>query len=448
MKRFALAIVLSFLVPFLAFPQHQGTSSSSSSSSGGSSGTYHGGSSGYSGGEGGSYHSSGSSSGSSGYGGGSAGYSGGSHSSAPSSSSSSQGHSGSVSSSSHFTTNSSSSSSVGGNANSSLREPSTHSNVRVGVPGLETAGVRTGNSASHDTSSHSNIRVGTTGGQQNRGTPDNSGTGDLAILPTPGSPGFARPESIEDPAWLHQPIRLVLPPQNLDKHTRQKIFAEHARAVGLEPSKASFNRTMASMGDRESRHVSWIAKIFGKRAQSPDSAMPPIKSELRLCHGKECKAGPIPAKPCAGNNCPKPPSTSTRAFCANGFPGTSGSCQPWGYLENCSYPYTINSLGHCRVRWASVGFSYCWQILRELERRKTLLNQARRAQMMACSADPHDSECTKWTQDVNQRLRKIQSLQQQYSMCAAAAGLYLPTDAAAWPYDFWPFDSWPSVVWP
>jgi hypothetical protein len=437
-NRFALAIVLS-LAPSLAFPQHQGTSSSSSSSSGGSSGSYHGGSSGYSGGGGGSSPSSGSSSGSSGYSGGSRGYSGGAHSSAPSSSSPSGNYSGGVASGSHSTTNSSSSS-AGRSAISSLQDSSSHSSIRVGVSGFETPGVGAGNAAGRDTSSHSNPGVGTTGWQLNRGTPDNSGAGELS---TPGSAGLGRPESIQDPTWLHQPIRLVLPPQDLDKHTRQEIFAERARAMGLEPNQSSFHRTTEAMGDREFRHVSWIAKIFGKKAQSPDSATPPTKSELRVCHGKECRAGSIPPKPCAGGNCPKPPSTSTEAICASGFRGTSGSCQPWGYLENCSYPYTVHSLGHCRVRWASVDFGYCWQILRELERRKTLLDRVKQAQTMACSADPHDGECMRLTQDVNRGLRQIQQLQQQYRMCAAAAGLHLPADARAWP-----FHSWPSVVWP
>jgi hypothetical protein len=441
-RRFALAIALSFFVPFPAFSQHQGTSNSTSSSSGGSSGSYHGGSSGDGGGGGAAYHSSGSSSGSSGYSGGSGGYSGGSHSSAPSSSSQSGGYSGGGSSSSHSTTNSSSSSSsaVAGNANSSLRGTSSHSNIRLGLSGLETPGVRTGNSASPDTSSHSNIRVGTDGWQLNRRTPDNYATRDLATLPTPGSPDLGRPDLIQDPAWLHQPIRLLLPPQNLDKHTRQEIFAERARAMGLEPSKSSFKGTMASMGDRGARHVSWIARIFGKNAKSTDSATPPVKSELRLCHGKECKVGPIPPKPCAGSNCPSP---STKAICGSGFRGTSGSCQPWGYLENCSYPYTLNSLGHCRVRWAAVDSSYCWQILRELERRKARLDQTMRAQTMACSADSHGTECMKLTQQVNQGLRQVQQLQQQYRMCAAAAGLSLRIDVGAWP-----FHSWPAVVWP
>jgi hypothetical protein len=439
-RRFALAIALSFFVPFPAFSQHQGTSSSTSSSSGGSSGSYHGGSSGDSGGGGGAYHPSGSSSGSSGYTGGSGGYSGGSHSSAPTGSSQSGGYSGGGSSSSHSTTNSSSSSAVAGNANSSLRGTSSHSNIRLGLSGLETPGVRPGNSASPDTSSHSNIRVGTNGWQLNRRTPDNYATPDLATLPTPGSPGLGRPDLIQDPAWLHQPIRLLLPPQNLDKHTRQEIFAERARAMGLEPSKSSFNGTMASMGDRGARHVSWIARIFGKNAKSTDSATPPIKSELRLCHGKECKAGPIPPKPCAGSNCPSP---STKAICGSGFRGTSGSCQPWGYLENCSYPYTLNSLGHCRVRWAAVNSSYCWQILGELERRKARLDQTMRAQTIACSADSHGTECMKLTHEVNHGLRQVQQLQQQYRMCAAAAGLSLRIDVGAWP-----FHSWPVLVWP
>jgi len=440
-RRFALAIALSFFVPFQAFSQHQGTSSSSSSS-GASSGSYHGGSSGDIGGGGGSYHSSGSNSGSSGYSGGSGGYSGGSHSSSPTSSSQSGGYSGGGSSSSHSTTNSSSSSSVAGNANSSSRGTSSHSNIRVGLSGLEAPGVPTGNSASPDTSSHSNVRVGTNGWQLNRGTPDSFGARDLATLPTPGSPGSGRPDLIQDPAWSHQPIRLVLPPQNLDKHMREEIFAERARAIGLEPNRSSFKGTMASLDDRGARHVSWIARVFGKNKKSTDVTTPPIKSELRVCHGKECKAGSIPPKPCAGSNCPKP-SPSTKAICGSGFRGTSGSCQPWGYLENCSYPYAVNSLGHCRVRWASVDSSYCWQILGELRRRKARLDQTRHAQTVACSADSHGSECMKLTQEVNQGLGQIQQLQQQYRMCAAAAGLHPPTDVGAWP-----FHAWPAVVWP
>jgi hypothetical protein len=190
----------------------------------------------------------------------------------------------------------------------------------VGLSGLEAPGVPTGNSASPDTSSHSNVRVGTNGWQLNRGTPDSFGARDLATLPTPGSPGSGRPDLIQDPAWSHQPIRLVLPPQNLDKHMREEIFAERARAIGLEPNRSSFKGTMASLDDRGARHVSWIARVFGKNAKSTDVTTPPIKSELRVCHGKECKAGSIPPKPCAGSNCPKP-SPSTKAICGSGFRG-------------------------------------------------------------------------------------------------------------------------------
>ena len=432
MKRFALALVLCFLVCCLASAQ-KGTSNSSSSSSGSSTSGY--------GGGGGTYHSSGSGSGSSGYSGGSAGYSGGSHSSS-SSSSHSGGYSGNGSSGPHSTTNSPSSASSGGNSHSSSRDTSSHSNLGVGASGSNPRGSGTGNSVTRDNSSHSNIRLGTTGWELNRGH-SGSGFGRPKTLPTPGPQGLGRPDSVQDPAWLHQPIHVSLPPENLDKHTRQQIFAERVRAIGLEPSKSSFKSAMASIGDQESKRVNWIGKLFGDKPKSPNPSKPPEQSQLRPCKGKECKEIPIPPKPCVGAKCPKQPGTTAKTVCSTGFPGANGSCQPWGYMENCTYPYNLGSLGHCHIRWASVHSSYCWQILRELSLQQKIMQETRLSQTRACSVAPQSPECAKLTQDLDQALARIQQLQQQYRMCAAATGRSAPTDMNPWS-----FNSWPSVLWP
>jgi hypothetical protein len=434
-RRFALAVVLSFLVPFLAFTQHQSTSSSSSSSSGnsgGSSGGYSGGSSGgYSGG-GGSSHSSGSSGGSSsgGYSGGShssgssgssaGGYSGGSHSSSSGSSGASHsgGYSGGSSSSSHSGTYSPSTSS-----SNSGRENSSRSNIRV-TSVQDFHGSASGSAGS--------VRGG--------------GTSNIVFqsLPTKPLPGAGRPDSIQDADWIHQPFRISLPPESADKHTRQQVFADRAREIGLEPNKSSYKNAIASLDGNRSRHPSWVGKLFGEKPRPTKTAS---VSEMRPCKGADCGKNP-PPKPCVGPKCPKPgpppkpQPPPVRPVCYNGYSNAGGTCQPWGYFENCSYPYTYNSMGSCRVHWAAVDSSYCGQILRELERQQALLQQLRFAQTATCSNAPQGAECSRLTQQLNDAVAHIQQLQQQYRMCTAAAGLYGPSP------NVWPRNYWPTVVWP
>lgn len=302
--------------------------------------------------------------------------------------------------------------------------------------GAEAPGPSTGDSRTRSNPAYSTIRVGTSGWEVSRGSAAASSAAGLNTLRTTGSVG--RPDSTQDPAWVRQPIHVALPPAYLDKRARQQIFAERVREIGLEPNRSAYKSRISSL-DPEARRMSWVRKIFGEK---PSKSTHPPKSELRPCKAKECRPVPVPPKPCVGSKCPKEPPTSTKAVCTNGFPAANGSCQPWGYMENCSYPYTASSLGQCRVHWASVDSSYCWQISQELGRQQRLLEQTRVAQDTACATASQSLECVQLTQRLNDELARIQQLQQQYRMCAVAVRGYLPLGNA------WSFTSWPSVLWP
>jgi hypothetical protein len=427
-KRSALAVGLLLSVSWLASAQHQGTSSSSSSSSGGSaSGSSGGSSGGYGGGGGGgSSHSTGSSGGSSGYGGGSSsgGYSGGSHSSSIGSSSPSHagGYFGGPSSGSHSSAYSPPSPNSSGNAHNGGRENTSHSNIRV----IVTQDARRPNSAT-------------------AGTLRGAGTSNITFqsVPTKTLPGSAPPDSIQDEAWMPQPFHIALPPENLDKQTRQQMFAARVREVGLEPSKSSYKNTIASV-DGQNRHASWVGKLFGEKT---NKTKPNVASQLRPCLGKECKPT-RPPKPCVGPKCQKPVPTPVAGVCTIGYRGPNGACQPWGYFERCSYPYGVNSLSRCRVQWASVDSSYCRQILEELYQQRLLLQKTKFAQAMACSTAPQDLECASLTLQLKGILGRTQQLEQQYQMCSAAAGVYASGPTRIWPPGSLPSNSWPQVVWP
>lgn len=415
-KPLALAVVLSFLVSFLAFSQHQGSSSSSSSSSGGGSSA---GSSASSGGR--SFHSSGSG------GGGSQGYSGGSHSSASSGT-----NSGGYSGASHSSTSTNSSHSGGNSAGSSRSHSNGYSPVSD-ASGNVHDGLR-------DNSPHSN--TGTSNIQELGGGSDASSHpgGVSSILfrtvPSKALPGSGRPDSMNDESWIHQPFQIVVPPETSDKKSLARLLFERAREAGLEPNKSAYKEAMASLSEADSHHVSWVGKLFGERSKASRETG---ESQLRNCKDAECRKRPSP-NPCVGPKCsksPSPPRAGT--VCAAGYVGANGSCQPWGYIRDCTYRDLNLPTGDCRISWASVDSGYCRRILEEIRHQQTRLQPTRLAQGMACSTAPQSSGCASLTQDLDQGLARLQQLQQQYRMCSMAAGMNAslpfvgPRSVSSWP---------------
>ena len=246
---------------------------------------------------------------------------------------------------------------------------------------------------------------------------------------------------------MHQPFQIQLPRGDLDKKSLAHVVAIQGREVGLEPNKSAYKEKLASLGGPESRHVSWVRRLFGEKPKAPKSGAPP-KSELRPCTGKECKPVPVPPKPCVGSKCPKPQpppkavAPTVGGVCTSGYMGSNGGCQPWGYFRDCTYYGSAHPF-YCRIQWASVNPSYCLQILRELDRQQMQLQQARFAQASTCSTAPQSPDCVRLTQRLNEIMGQIQQLQQQYRMCTAAAGLYVPPPTGSrFP------NSWPPHIWP
>lgn len=443
MTRFALAVVLALSVPYFASAQHHSEGGSRPSSSGSSASSSSGSSGGYSGG---SSHSSGSS--------GSGGYSGGSsHSS--SSSSSGGSHSSGAASSSH------SGGASSGSTSSSARSGGYSSNSPSSTYSPSSGSSGNARNGSRDNSLHSNIRISTTrdipiSNAAPSGSSPGSGMSGITMrsLPTRGLPGSGRPDSIQDEAWMHQQFQIQLPQGSVDKKFLAHTVTEQGREVGIEPNKSAYKEKLASLGGPESRHVSWVGKLFGEKPK-------PIKgtpvSELRACKGEECGKNP-PPKPCVGPKCPKPgppPKPQPPAvghLCYNGYSNTGGTCQPWGYFRDCTYNrsyyggYNVpgSPWGYCRVQWASVNSSYCSRILQEIQHQKMVLQQTGVSQGTACSTGPQSPGCSKVTQQLNDAQARIQQLQQQYQICTAAAGVR-GSPSASGP---WSLNPWPSVVWP
>jgi hypothetical protein len=249
----------------------------------------------------------------------------------------------------------------------------------------------------------------------------------MQSFPTKGLPGSGRLDSIEDKAWMHQPFHIQLPPENLDKKSLQQIFTERGQEVGLEPNKSAYKERLASFIGSESHHVSWVGKLFGEKPKSTKEN--PI-SQLRACKGENCGKNPRP-KPCVGPKCPKPGPPNplpppVGGVCTTGYRSANGACKPWGYFKDCTYYVVDSRPGYCRVHWASVDSSYCWEILQEIRHQEMLLQQARLAQGAACSTASRSSDCAKLTEQINAGMSRIQQLQRQYQMCSAAARLYGP----------------------
>ena len=414
MKRFALAVVLSFSITHFAIAQHHdgGSSSSSSSSSGSSSGG------GNSGGGGGASHSSSSSSGGGGYsgsGGGSGhsssgGASGGSHSSGGGSS-----HSGGFSPSHGGS---------GSNPHSGGGNGSAHSNVR---------------------SSSSVEHVG--------GATRSSGNRTNVISSVGLQPGVhgAASDSLTKPVppgqqWMQQPFVLDLPTRpDLNKALSKHEFDSKLLGVGLEPNKSAYREKLAAFGgvQQQSHRSNWIARMFGSKPPATKQAVP----QLRPCTAKECKPIPVPPKPCVGPKCPKPTPTPIptpiTGVCTSGH-DVNGYCMPWGYIDRC------NSFGdNCNLRFSRVNVDYCWRILREIRRQQARQNQMRVKQQSVCSTNPQNQECAQAEQDLQNATASIAQLQRQYQLCQTATGWTSDPSSSlgsADPFDWqveWQYSSWP-----
>ena len=428
MTRVALAAVLSLSFPYFAAAQHRseggppssppssGSSASSSGGgySGGGSANSGGSSSGYSGGSshsssssssgssgsysGGSSHSSGSSSsgGSGSYSGG--GNHGGSHSSGPDNPGRSGGYSGGSSSGSHSGGNSSPSHpGSGGNPNSGSRDNSPRSNMRTASAGFEHP---SGGSSSSNPALGSNS---SSGGASRPYQDSNQWRSNIR--------GTVTPET-----WMRAPATLDLPTKDLNVRSVRREFDSKLQAVGLEPSKSAFRERIAVSGGGESRHVSWLSRVFGRK---PVSASQTAAPQLRPCFDKECKPFPVPPKPCVGSKCPPAPQPlppPVGAVCQVGYLDQYGNCQPWGYVERCAN----NPYRQCNVRFSLVDEQYCWRILQEIQRQNAGLNQLRFQRSVACS-NPQSQDCVTLTSSLNDAVARVRRLEQQYQLCRASA---------------------------
>lgn len=399
MKRFALAVVLSFSISHFAVAQHHsggGSSSSSSSSSGGSSsaGGYSGGSSG--GYSGGSSHSSGSSGGG-GYSGGSShssgssgGYSGGSHSAGGSGSSvGGSSHSGGGSHSNAGSGHSGGSSNAG-NSHFGYGNSSARTNMRSGT-----------NSVEH---------VGNFSGPSQTGGPIGSTADRLSTF---------RQATASGDAWMYKSFTLDISAKNLNKAVAHREFDGKLQGVGLESSKSAYREKVGAIGInfKEGHRPNWIARMFGAKTTAPKQSVSP---QLRPCLNKECKPVPVPPKPCVGKKCPVPtpppiPTPST-GVCTNGY-DAYGYCAPWGYVDRCS-----TQSDYCYVRFARVNRNYCGRILQQIRREQASYLQVEQTQQSSCAAGPQSQECAQASQKLQQLGNDIFQLQHQYQLCQTATG--------------------------
>jgi len=411
-KRFALAVVLSFSITHFAIAQHHDGGSSSPSSSSPSSSSSSSGSSG--GGGGGSSHSSSSSSGGgySGSGGGSGhsssgGSSGGSHSSGGGSS-----HSGGLSPS-HAGSDS--------NPHSGGGNGSAHSNVRSSTSSVEHVGGATRSSGNRSNISSSvGLQLGAHG----------AASDSLVKQVPPGQ------------QWMHQPFVLDLPTRpDLNKALSKHEFDSKLLGVGLEPNKSAYREKLAAFGGmpQQDHRPNWIARMFGAKPSATKQALP----QLRPCLAKECKPIPVPPKPCVGPKCPKPTPTPIptpiTGVCTGGH-DVNGYCLPWGYIDRC------NSFGgNCNLRFSRVNVDYCWRILREIRRQQALQNQMRVKQQSVCSTNPQNQECAQAEQDLQNSTTSIVQLQRQYQLCQTATGWSSDPSSSLGTSDpfEWQYSSWP-----
>lgn len=396
MTRIALAVVLAITVPFLASAQHHPGSGGPAPSSGGAS-------SGGSSSPGGGF-----SSGSSG------GYSG--ASSASHSSSSSSGSSGNYSGGSRGDSSSRANAGTSPNGSSSANHSGHTYTGTVSSSSSQPSGARN--------SANSNIRIGNPTSEGARGNADLSrqfyvGTNSRAGSVTSGS-------NTAGDVWMHASPRLNPAPSGLDKSQRAIFFAEQMRAMGIETSKSAYHDKLASIGVVEPHRPNWFARMFGaKAAPSKQQAVADIR---KPCNGPQCRPWP-PPKPCKGPNCkpvnPPPPVNPPKpvsGICSSGFPNANGICQPWGYVGNCRWDYTLQTTG-CFINYASFDPGYCSLLLQRIQSEQAALTQLTMQKNMACSNDPQSTACFDLSQRVRDDEVRLESLQRQYQMCRSGAHL-------------------------
>ena len=385
MTRIALAVVLAISIPFLAYAQHHPGGGGSVPSGGGS--------------------SSGSSSSSGG------GFSGGS--SASHSSNSSSGSSGSYSGGSRGGSSSGASAGAGSNGSSSANHPGHTNTGSVNSSNSQPSGGRN--------SANSNIRIGNPTGEGARGNTNYS----HVFVGTNSHPGSVNSGSnATGEVWMHASPRLDPAPVGLDKSQRAIFFSEQMRAMGLETSKSAYHDKLASIGVVETHRPNWLARMFG--AKATPSKQQAIADIRKPCNGPQCRPWP-PPKPCKGPNCkpvnpPAPPPKPVSGICSSGFPNANGLCQPWGYVGNCRWDYTLQTRG-CLVNYASFDPGYCSLLLQRIQSEQAALTQLTMQKTMTCSNDPQGKACFDLSQRVRDDEVRLQSLQRQYQMCRTGAHL-------------------------
>ena len=426
MNRFALAVVLTLAVPYLAYSQHHpGGGSSSSPSGGGSSG---GSSGGYSGGSSGGY-SGGSSGGSSGgySGGSSGGHSGGS--SAGSSGSASGGNSGGSSGSSGGSSHSSGSSGSAGSTSHS--GGGSHS----GFGGNSGGNSATSHSDRHSSSNsvpagsysgHSNVSNEPNSNMRNSSMPNESGLrtgGTRNVSFAIGSSENWNFSARSGGSWMNQPLQLAPPPDNLSKDARKAFVLQQLEGAGIERSKSAYHDKLVSLGLENPKNPNWLAKMFGAR---PKGGPVQVSTEVKPCKTTDCKPFP-PPKPCTGPHCkpvnpPPPPSPPppkpVRGICTNGFANGQGYCQPWGYWDHCSWD-TNNAYNNCSLRYSAYDPAYCSTLLQRIQLEEQLRDQIDMQQRNACFNDPYSTQCFDLTTRLRDEEIRIQSLRRQYQLCRA-----------------------------
>jgi hypothetical protein len=394
MRRAALAVLLSFLLPVLLFAQHHGSEGGAAPSGGSSnSGGYSGG---YSGGSSETYHSSSSSSSSSSSGS----SSGGSHSSSggsggPSSTSSSNGSSGG----SHSSSGGGSSSGHAGTGNSGSHSGSGGS-----------AGTRSGSAS--NVSPRSNFRTGNSGPSGSGGSENRTGFQLSAGSVING---------VND-SWVLQPPQLRLEHgagTTLDQALHAGQMNAELSKLGLEPTKQAYEQKVeavrAAQKQSEGKAPNWFSKVFlGKQERKSSlqaAATKPCVGDNcpapKPCPGKTCR--PVPP-PCKGKNCLPPPGT---CLIANGSP--SASCVPWGYIERCD-----DRQGTCYAHLVRAHASDCDEIRRRLQEEETHASLLQADQQTACSNGAPTAACSSVSADLQREQLKIDQLRKQYQLCMMA----------------------------
>jgi hypothetical protein len=177
--------------------------------------------------------------------------------------------------------------------------------------------------------------------------------------------------------------------------------------IGLEPTKKAYDEKMAALRSAakqsDGREPNWFARVVLGRQKGSSQ----LTGQARPCVGQNC---PKP-KPCPGKNCAPAPAPVCPAFHA--LP--NGSCAPLGYIERCD-----DRQGTCYAHLARVNVSDCEGIRKRVEQLQQEETVLQAAQQKACSV-AQSAECSTATAESQQKELELEKLQKQYQMCLMAA---------------------------